>query len=371
MVTHFVRRKPADARRSLKKAVRSGGITLVLGAGVSIARGLPSWTALVRALWMRLSSEKDVPDWLMGTAAAPHPFALQIVMEEIEASLRWQLAGKSGADAAAVRPSDVQASLAKQIRECLYERERRDAGAADTLSVLVKLLRRDQQRSIRQIRQVITFNADDLLERSANRGYDAGRTPVLFPVPRGSFHPRYVGGALGQPPITVYHLHGFVPRSSAYSRGADDTLVFTDAQYWATVSEPTSFANRVMGAALQETRCIFVGLSMNDANLMRWLGLHAMEFLRDRRSFYDYTERQDADDRALDAMSRHYWICTEADDPTRLVASHLERRGVITIPLPSWGQPFADLIAECFPDSAPEAPGAGDGGPAQAQGTRG
>lgn len=70
-----------------------------------------------------------------------------------------------------------------------------------------------------------------------------------------------------------------------------------------------------MGAALQETRCIFIGVSMTDANLMRWLGLHSMEFLRDRRSFYDYTGRDVADDRALAAMSRHYWICTDADDP--------------------------------------------------------
>lgn len=225
MTTHFVRRKPADARRSLKKAVLSGGITLVLGAGVSIGRGLPSWTALVRSLWTRLYPDDDVPEWLMGTVPAPHPFALQIVMEEIESALRWRLAGKGKRDPAAVRPSKVQASLAGHIRECLYARERGDDGTVDTLSVLVELLRREQRRPIRQIRQVITFNADDLLERLANRDVNAGRTPVLFPVPHGSFHPRYVGGGLGQPPITVYHLHGFIPSSPAHSRGSEDTLV--------------------------------------------------------------------------------------------------------------------------------------------------
>jgi SIR2-like domain len=367
-IKHFVRRKPADAKRSLKKAIRSGGVTLVLGAGVSMGRGVPSWTELVRKLWMRLCSDQDVPDWLQGGVPPPHPFAHQIVMEEIEGALRWQMAREGGAGAVAVRGSEVQARLVRLIGECLYADERA-GGETDTLSVLVELLRREQRSPLRRIRQVVTFNADDLLERSANRDVDAGRAPVLFPVPRGSFHPRYRDGAFGQPPITVYHLHGFIPRSPTYSRRSEDTLVFTDAQYWGIVSEPSSFANRVMGTALQETRCIFVGISMTDANLMRWLGLHFNEFMRDRQSFYDYTAHPDADEKVRDALARHYWICTERSDPTRLIASHLERRGVVTVTVPSWGEPFARLMAECFEDPAEaRTPTAADTPPAESTG---
>ncbi len=346
-VTHYVRRNAADARRSLQKAVDSGGVTLVLGAGVSIGRGVPSWPALVRQLWRSVNPDQSAPDWLRGEVPPPHPFALQILLEELEGALRWQLAQEAGPDAEPPTAADVQATLAQRIADCLYA-EVRGHDETDTLGVLVEILRREQQSPIRRIKQVITFNADDLLERSANRDVDAGRTPVLFPVPRGSFHPRHTGGAFGCPPITVYHLHGFIPRSPTYSRRADDTLVFTDAQYWGTIAEPSSFANRIMGTALQETHCIFIGLSMTDANLMRWFGLRFTEFLRDRMSFYEYTGRGAAEEKARDALSRHYWICTPADDPGRLIASHLERRGVVTVQIPNWGQPFADLMAECF-----------------------
>lgn len=358
---HFVRRRAADARRSLRKAVRSGGVTLVLGAGVSVARGLPNWTTLVRSLWEGLDPPRPAPDWMRGEAPPPHPFALQMVVEEIEGALGWELGRRQGLSADAVDPAQVREQLVQRIADRLYARER-PHDPADTLGALVELLRREQRSDRRRVRQVISFNADDLLERGANRDVDPGREPVLFPVPRGSFHPRHSGGAHGRAPITVYHLHGFIPRSPLYKRAARDTLVFTDAQYWATTANPGSFANRVMGSALHETHCLFVGLSMTDVNLMRWLGLHHLEFLDDRRAYHEYhgATPAAAERRARQAIARHHWICSARDDPSRLIASHLERRGVTTVVLPSWGEPFAALLDELFAadeaaDAAPPA----------------
>ena len=318
---HYVRRSADDSKRSLLKAARSGGVSLVLGAGISLARGLPSWISLIRSIWEGLTPPHQVPDWLNSNMPPPHPLALQIVMEEIEGALRWELAKEKGLLPDKVDPADVRDLLVQRIADRLYA-ENFPHNAGDTLGCIVELLRRQQKNDQRSIQQVITFNADDLLERGANRDVDAGKEPILFPVPRGSFHPRHGGGAFGKSPITVYHLHGFIPRSPLYKRSAQDTLVFTDAQYWASSANPSSFANRVMGMALQETHCIFIGLSMTDVNLMRWLGLRHLEFLDDRRSYYEYhgVTGAAADQKARQAINRHHWICCEGDDPTRLIA---------------------------------------------------
>ena len=347
---HYVRRKPAEAKRSLLNAVRSGGVTLVLGAGVSVSRGAPTWTTLVRSLWAGLTPTHEAPPWLGGAGSAPHPLALQIMMEEIEGAICFELANAKGLKTDDVDPADVRRVLVKRISDLLYARDL-PHDPNDTLGAIVDLLRREQRSDERRVRQVITFNADDLLERGANRDVDAGKHPILFPVPRGSFHPRYDPTAFGKPPITVYHLHGFVPRSSSYLRGAPDTLIFTDAQYWASTANQGSFANRIMGVALQETRCVFIGLSMTDVNIMRWLGIRFMEFRSDRRSYYELrnSKKATAEENSRNALNRHYWICTENDDPTQLIASHLERRGVTTVCLQSWGEPFLKVLEECFP----------------------
>ena len=81
----------------------------------------------------------------------------------------------------------------------------------------------------------------------------------------------------------MYHIHGFVPsdRMLTYERHFDHMLVFTDIQYWLTSATTSSFSNRVITSALGEGHCIFVGLSMTDINLIRWLALRTSEKDRD------------------------------------------------------------------------------------------
>lgn len=348
MTLHYVRRRPAAARRSLIKATRDGSATLVLGAGVSMSRGVPSWKGLVTSLWSELDPPRAMPPWLDSGDAPPHPLAFQILLEEIEGATRAALAREKKVSADDVDPLEVEQRLAGDISKHLYANQAA-TDPSDTMGVLIDLLRREQRSSCSRIARVISFNADDLLERGANDGHDL-QNPVVFPVPRGSFHPRHDPCAHGRPPINIFHLHGFIPRSRNYLRSSLDSLVFTDAQYWASIANPSSFANRVMGNALQVSHCIFIGLSMTDVNLMRWLGLRHTEFYEDRASHYAFggKSRAHAAKKAREAINRHYWICTEQDDPSRFIASHLERRGVTTVALPSWGEAFKTLIDECF-----------------------
>lgn len=331
------------ARESLAGHARAGAVTLVLGAGVSLARGVPTWAGVVKEAYERASLA--VPAWL-DHGELPHPLALQMALEEIEyaAARLW---AKQKIDTPI---SSAAHTLADFLRDIIYgsvQRPRR-GDPPDSLSVLARAIRADQARPQRRIQRVITYNADDLLEQEANRGTHARATPVVWPIARASSHPRLANGAHGRPPIPVYHVHGYL---NAQADGdAQDTLIFTDAQYWESVASPMSFANRVMAGALHDSHCVFIGLSMTDINIMRWLGVRYNEIVRDKTSQYYLSGKSEAD--ALpairDTLRRHYWIRAKGDDAQGLVTRHLERRGVTAVAIDDWGGSFAELMRECF-----------------------
>lgn len=334
----------AALEKKLVDDCRSGSVTLVLGAGVSISSGVPSWRQLLAGAWNKVHGAAPVPMWLVDAGVGlPHPMALQILLENLEERLRPSTKAESDPVSCGRR------KLADIVRNELYASADL-ASASGSLAHVVEAIRTDQSRSDRRIAQVISFNADDLLERFANFGYDHDLSPVVWPVSRPSFHPRRGPCANGRPPIPIYHIHGYLPSSENPSRDAPDTLVFTDAQYWDSVGSPASFANRVVGSALHESHCIFLGVSMNDINLMRWLGNYASEVQRDKLSEFTLLGKSPRQSlkAAGRALRRHYWVRAESSDDQALLKSHLLRRGVYSVPIPDWDVGFAKLIGECF-----------------------
>jgi hypothetical protein len=288
-----------DALR--EKVARGSEITLVLGAGVSLGRGVPGWASLARTL----ASESGVA--LPEGFEAMHPQALPIAFELVLARLGAR-------------------SFGDRVREALYRDLRPARG--DTLAAIARGVRRQQAVVDRRLRRVITFNADDLLEHEANTRGSELSAPVVWPLAHEWSRPRKARGARGRAPIPVYHLHGFLPRSGSplAARANAAGLVFTDAQYWASFAEPTSFPNRVMLGALHDSVCVFVGLSMTDLNVARWLGMRA----------HAMTESSPADRRA--ALDHHFWIRRRPDRKSAeaFVGPLLRERGVRAIDLPSW-----------------------------------
>ncbi|MCG8325413.1 MAG: hypothetical protein MI673_07845 [Thiotrichales bacterium] len=96
---------------------------------------------------------------------------------------------------------------------------------------------------------------------------------------------------------------------------------------------------------------MFIGLSMTDVNLMRWLGSRYDEVLADKLSQQRVAQRPllKAGRAVARALERHYWIRTPRADHTQFISAHLERRGVLAYELPEWGKPFTDLMKRCFP----------------------
>jgi len=255
------------------------------------------------------------------------------------------------------------------LRNALYQRRRRaniPLAGPDTLSLIARVVRRNAKLPAQErlIDRVITFNVDDLLEREINAGCRR-RVPYAVPIARASA----VRPLTVQRSIAVYHLHGFVPMaSSRYAHWMDDgwienvkaaseSLVFTDEQYWRTVGNPAGFASRLFANALAG-RCLFIGLSMTDVNIVRWLAQDAIERSDDFRRLTRDWDTQEAEFNVSEELSRHYWITQQRPDQlagqnsfrlTDVLRNTLSRRGVTSIDIPSWhSKEFRDWWRACF-----------------------
>jgi len=300
--------KPIPPRKRLTEGTRAGGITLVLGAGISRPRGIPSWDGLARAVWRSAFKNRPSP-WVannQGWSPRELPQFLPIIFE-----LAYRELGER--------------RFSKLLTESLYAHARfpsDDANfhrSSESLAVIARLLVAEQRRgSKRRITNVVTLNADDLVENAVSR--IVGRSSpmayggVVRPVAR-SLH-SFLGATHRIVPL--YHIHGFL-QSGRMSRRNARMLVFTDSQYWSTSASAFSFANRIMTSALSEGRCVFVGLSMTDINLLRWFALRTLD--RDRESYdgMKYIPREHWDPTtefgAERYFDRHFWIRPDSDDP--------------------------------------------------------
>jgi hypothetical protein len=348
----------------LRRFIADRSVTIVLGAGVSRSRGAPTWTELTRSLWAE--SGLAIPIWLQdhkteldeiraivgeryGKELAkrlnfvrPHPLAEQMALELLEKEFNAKRRGLRR-----------DKTFVERLRRTLYPATppSRDC---DTLGVIARVLRAEQAREPRRIARVVTFNADDHLETETNHGHDPRRDPVVWPVARESSNPRFTRGAHGQAPIPVYHPHGFLPRGQTPWPEAADTLVFTDAQYWASVANPLSFANRVIVNALHDSICLFIGLSMFDVNLIRWLGIRYHAVCTDKKSQRETertrgTQSRHGEPSERGSLERHFWIRLRHEDGDGLVSSIVRERGVMSVEISDWGASFEELLDSCFP----------------------
>ncbi len=324
--------KAPSARTRVIAQARRGGITLVIGAGVSIPRGVPSWDSLAKLLWKEAFGNRRSPWKTSDQVHSPRqvPQFLPIIFE-----LAYR---KLGQDA-----------FLNALKNCLYASVRYPSDDKDfkrsneSLAILARLIVQEYRRtSRRRINAVITFNADDLIEQAVDAAADldkpSAQGQVAWVVARGTHS--FSGGPrpLGRSPIPIYHIHGFVPSNHTiqYGKYYDHMLVFTDAQYWSTSAAASTFANRITASALSEGRCIFVGLSMTDINLLRWLAIRAVEKDRDLDAVRN-TSGARWQEGFLDlGFNRHFWVRPPSDDPTGFVSEFLSLRGIESVEIDSW-----------------------------------
>lgn len=229
------------ALEALQEAWRAERLTLMVGAGVSAAVGVPLWAELIAHL-LGAYVERTYASVLSPEA-----------VDAIRSTLQDELRSLSPIQTAEFIQSRLTALEFKEVlRAGIYGGGPHDAPSA-LLRAIVALHR--------GLHGIVSFNFDDILERAFD---DAG---VLHTTIASG---RDLSAVKGLP---IYHPHGYLPRVG----NGSDNIVFAESQYHSQYAGSYSWTNVVVQRLLLESTCLFVGTSLTDPNLRRMIDLSHRE----------------------------------------------------------------------------------------------
>lgn len=211
-------------------------MTLVVGAGASMEADLPSWPELIERLLHRVAQEypgleepEDRDDWIKRTLERDELLGAGAVVEvmadeDLDTLLPQALYGDVGPSG--YEPGPIADQVA-QLRSRFGDRI-----------------------------TILTTNYDDLIERAL---LGAGAT-------KRQIKP-YVRRRAEPPPgaIPVTHLHGYAGRD-----GNPKKLVLTEEHYH-RMQRGRSWQEEYVTERLEHSLCLFIGTSLTDPNLIRYL----------------------------------------------------------------------------------------------------
>ncbi len=321
--------RPLSARERLIEQYKKDGLVLFLGAGVSLASGIPSWPKLAENVLLAagvVPEEIEVLKKVLPTYVSQFELARELLgtdrklVAAIYEELYKGLKGKRELEEMPRKYEDQLGWLGwPGIAKALQTN--RTLQAVGDLLVIHDGTR---PRHNPQIHAVLTVNADTLLELYCEAR--AGGKRVVRMVDRAS-----VGDHPDQ--IPIYHLHGTLDargenlfRSAPAILGASDLqdltddllpeLVFRESEYYETIANPASFVNHTPQSLFRRLNALFIGTSLDDLNMRRWLfdSFRERVFHRTRylREFY-WRRYPDAEYEAMLESRRHFWVRPETE----------------------------------------------------------
>lgn len=220
---------------ALATLARAEQLTIVAGAGVSVEAGLPTWGGLVHTLLVAAGRR------LLGGRATQRP-------EPAEAFARWTIASDGLLAGAAVARANGQGE--SQIRKALYATTPNPRPGPSARALADLALRTPGV-------ELSTQNYDDCLGLALEeRLEEMGETSTVHRVVSGAPIPPAGRG--------VRHLHGLLTPTKK-----DGVIVLAEGDYF-------DMGDGAWQAAWMRDRlvtgpCLFVGSSMSDPNLLRYL----------------------------------------------------------------------------------------------------
>jgi hypothetical protein len=242
--------------KALHAAYADGNLALYLGAGVSVANGLPPWDQLVLAMYFAAISPQPMGGW------RPFPNYLFAIAE-------WHL--KRGHEPLEITARKIQECYSdkqrflENLRQTLYAGYATNGAfqplqrqalrrANPTLDAVAKLCETTQFGK-KGVRAVISYNYDELLEAALGSS---------------EIQPIWNSAKLEPLKLPIYHVHGYVPMK----RGKGSTpqeIIFTEEQYHLVAQDSYSWSNLVQIQCLSGSTGLMIGLSLSDPNMRRLL----------------------------------------------------------------------------------------------------
>jgi hypothetical protein len=225
----------AQAVCALKRLAREEHFSVVLGAGASVAAGLPDWSRLIKML------------------LAERAHGNERVAESLVRSQGFLLAAEAAFDLGA-----PAAERKRRIAAALFGGAgRKDFEPTEVHVALTELAR---ARGVGAI-QLLTTNYDDLLERA----FYLSSLPCFS---RYESRVRSVPGA-----FSVHHLHGFLSRNrKGRSYVESGEIVLSQSDYDRIYQPQNDWPGEVLAESAARGPLLFIGTSLTDPNLVRYLG---------------------------------------------------------------------------------------------------
>lgn len=268
---------PEQFVANLQKSFQDGSLELLIGAGASIASGLPSWNELNRRLLSSFLAHehKDLEFQARDLDVAARIFVDNFGREAVVDVVRNQL---------------EQGLYLEMLRKALY----RD-GPKDVSSIHLELaaILAAARATPKRLHGLYTFNFDDLLERAAKRLL--GKLPEVV-----------VEGERPAEPHVV-HLHGYLPPTAGTT--PTGTIVLSEKDYHEAREDWAS--RKLVDLFTDEKRTVLmVGLSLADPRL-RGLLLERLKRAKRRESVARVyvllsSSRPSADAELMERLARNF-----------------------------------------------------------------
>ncbi|KKN48782.1 hypothetical protein LCGC14_0649270 [marine sediment metagenome] len=245
-------------------------LVLVLGAGVSVEYGLPSWDTLLQKLLLTSFQDQTAQDpkksivlaKLFTKVFSPNPLIAARYLSNHYKNIT----------------SNESNSFEKAVRSALYEQIKKNH-KSELFDEITKLCVSPGKTP--NLDSIITYNYDDILE---NHLKDTG-----VEVQYKSIHKNGVQPESGQLPI--YHVHGYLPRRGRIIESSLVTL--SEDVYHKQYSDIYSWNNMVQINKFRDKVCLFIGLSLTDPNLRRILDIANSQRGKNKSQHYALRRKYD------------------------------------------------------------------------------
>ncbi len=251
-----------QAIRNINDSYQKEKLVLVLGAGVSLEFGVPSWGILLQNLMVHTIKEENnvsnVLSKLFNDIFAPNPL----------------IAGRYLQDYF----ENNDSSFESMVRDVLYSTIDKDRDS-ELLSEIVKICVAPGKSP--NLDSIVTYNFDDILE------YKLEKTEMEIPY-KSVFG---IGIEIKNGELPIYHVHGYLPESEKLSDS--NKITFGENNYHQQYSDIYSWNNIVQINKFRENTCVFIGSSLTDPNIRRLLDIALRQKGNKRKHHYIFKKKID------------------------------------------------------------------------------
>jgi|GEM_PF-1207399 len=270
----------------LEKAYKNQGLVLALGAGVSVASGLPNWIDLLK----RIANADEffveagdvlvdelredgytltfIASLLKSICPKNKPF-IEVIREELYRDFEYF-------------PMDINKKNHTDFFHHIYKRNKTLSAVGSLCVERIMVGKKRRFIANPHIHAIVNFNLDALLQAYVVARF--GKRLVLT-VERASAGLKYGKkdkSEIYDRRIRIYHMHGYLRFDSKRGDPSKESmeLVLTEQEYFDFFNRPNSLFNYTFLYLLREYPCLFIGLSMTDDNIRRLLH-YSMEERKD------------------------------------------------------------------------------------------